>query len=83
MVVQIIIIMQRHVRVVSVDLIVGSQSRCSDQVVPEEQVDTTVPLLKEDVYSYGVLLLRLFCPRQMPEDDTQLVEWVRTCSDFP
>lgn len=33
-------------------------------------------LVKCDVLSFGILLLRLFCRTSAPEDDKSLVEWV-------
>ncbi|GLU16815.1 hypothetical protein SLE2022_332290 [Rubroshorea leprosula] len=34
-------------------------------------------LIKADVLSFGVLLLRLFCQKSAPQDDKTLVEWAR------
>ncbi|KAA8549138.1 hypothetical protein F0562_000822 [Nyssa sinensis] len=33
-------------------------------------------LIKSDILSFGILLLRLFCKRSAPQDDKFLVEWV-------
>ncbi|GMI98852.1 hypothetical protein HRI_003554500 [Hibiscus trionum] len=37
----------------------------------------TMELVKTDVLSFGVLLLRLFCRTSAPEDDKSLIEWAR------
>ncbi|TYG90009.1 hypothetical protein ES288_A12G148800v1 [Gossypium darwinii] len=37
----------------------------------------TTELVKCDVLSFGILLLRLFCRTSAPEDDKSLVEWAR------
>ncbi|KAL4368270.1 hypothetical protein GQ457_05G001980 [Hibiscus cannabinus] len=37
----------------------------------------TMELVKSDVLSFGVLLLRLFCRTSAPEDDKSLIEWAR------
>ncbi|KAK1560863.1 hypothetical protein Q3G72_031704 [Acer saccharum] len=34
-------------------------------------------LVKSDVFSFGVLLIRLFSRRSMPQDDRSLIEWAR------
>ncbi|KAM0998459.1 hypothetical protein ACFX2I_008194 [Malus domestica] len=33
--------------------------------------------LKSDIFSYGILLLRLFCKTSVPRDDKTLIEWAR------
>ncbi|CAK9185827.1 unnamed protein product [Ilex paraguariensis] len=33
--------------------------------------------VKSDIFSFGVLLVRLFCRRSAPQDDKKLVEWAR------
>ncbi|KAK8497540.1 hypothetical protein V6N12_037413 [Hibiscus sabdariffa] len=40
----------------------------------------TMELVKSDVLSFGVLLLRLFCRTSAPEDDKSLIEWVSSLS---
>eukprot|EP00257_Ricinus_communis_P018487 XP_015577216.1 serine/threonine-protein kinase CDG1 isoform X1 [Ricinus communis] len=32
-------------------------------------------LLKSDIFAFGVLLLRLFCKRSVPQDDKILIDW--------
>ncbi|KAL5859163.1 hypothetical protein ACOSQ4_000459 [Xanthoceras sorbifolium] len=34
-------------------------------------------LVKSDVFSFGVVLIRLFCRRSTPQDDGSLIEWAR------
>ncbi|KAK9945714.1 hypothetical protein M0R45_011213 [Rubus argutus] len=36
-----------------------------------------IALVKSDILSYGILLLRLFCKRSAPQDDKTLTEWAR------
>ncbi|CAB4322175.1 unnamed protein product [Prunus armeniaca] len=37
----------------------------------------SIALVKSDILSYGVLLLRLFCKTSVPQDDKTLLEWAR------
>ena len=37
--------------------------------------------VKLDVLSFGILLLRLFCRRSVPQDDDTLIKWVSTYYD--
>ncbi|KAK9281365.1 hypothetical protein L1049_004265 [Liquidambar formosana] len=37
----------------------------------------SMKLVKSDVFSFGVLLLRLFCQRSAPHNDRALIEWAR------
>ncbi|KAJ9171784.1 hypothetical protein P3X46_015099 [Hevea brasiliensis] len=37
----------------------------------------SIVLIKSDILSFGVLLLRLFCRRSVPQDDTIMIEWAR------
>lgn len=43
----------------------------------------TIELVKSDVFSFGVLLLRLFCAKSAPEEDGSLVKWVSKFYLFP
>ncbi|PQQ14382.1 putative receptor-like protein kinase [Prunus yedoensis var. nudiflora] len=37
----------------------------------------SIALVKSDILSYGVLLLRLFCKSSVPQDDKTLLDWAR------
>lgn len=41
----------------------------------------SIALVKSDILSYGVLLLRLFCKTSVPQDDKTLLDWV-SCSNL-
>ncbi|XP_021889241.1 protein NSP-INTERACTING KINASE 3-like isoform X2 [Carica papaya] len=43
----------------------------------DDLVHETIELVKSDVFSFGVLLLRLFCAKSAPEEDGSLVKWAR------
>ncbi|XP_068660770.1 receptor-like cytosolic serine/threonine-protein kinase RBK1 [Aristolochia californica] len=56
----------------------SSSPNSSPRLPREETLDLeSLALMKADVFSFGVLLLRLFCRRPLPEDDRQLVDWAR------
>ncbi|KAK3194159.1 hypothetical protein Dsin_025469 [Dipteronia sinensis] len=51
-----------------------SNKRCQfEDTLDHEAMD----LVKSDVFSFGVLLIRLFCRRSMPQDDRSLIEWAK------
>ncbi|KAK6239409.1 hypothetical protein QUC31_004878 [Theobroma cacao] len=52
----------------------NSKNRC---IVVDSLCDESMALVKSDVLSFGVLLLRLFCRTSAPEDDKSLIEWAR------
>ncbi|XP_021281154.1 putative proline-rich receptor-like protein kinase PERK11 [Herrania umbratica] len=52
----------------------NSKNRC---IVVDPLCHESMALVKSDVLSFGVLLLRLFCRTSAPEDDKSLIEWAR------
>ncbi|XWS31752.1 hypothetical protein CRYUN_Cryun23aG0102900 [Craigia yunnanensis] len=52
----------------------NSKSRC---FLKDPLGHESIALVKSDVLSFGVLLLRLFCRTSTPEDDKSLIEWAR------
>ncbi|KAG9459435.1 hypothetical protein H6P81_003943 [Aristolochia fimbriata] len=55
----------------------SSSSRLPRRETTSDLEMESLALMKEDVFSFGVLLLRLFCRRPLPEADRQLVDWAR------
>ncbi|XVF32812.1 hypothetical protein REPUB_Repub17cG0114900 [Reevesia pubescens] len=52
----------------------NSKSRC---FLKDPLSHEPMEMVKSDVLSFGVLLLRLFCRTSAPEDDKSLIEWAR------
>ncbi|KAK2649540.1 hypothetical protein Ddye_017029 [Dipteronia dyeriana] len=51
-----------------------SNKRCQFEDTLDHEA---MELVKSDVFSFGVLLVRLFSRRSMPQDDRSLIEWAR------